>query len=444
MFSGMRQVISLSGFVIAMTLAGTVLAQVEITFTFWGGTFERDAVNRSIENFNDTHPHIRVIGQHIPNAGYAEKISTMAASNTLPDAGYLDSTMALRWATDGLVSDLTSIFANDPEAADRLDNMWYRWDNGTKTIGTAAAVESMVLYYNRDLFDDAGVGYPPAFAADAWTWDEFVDIAKQLTVDRNGNNAASAEFDPDNIDVFAIAFPTWWAGWLPFIYSNGGQFASDDGTELMLNQPEAVEALQALQDLIYVHHVAPTPAQSQSLPAATVMMQTGKVAMSVDGHWQVLAMSELDFNWSFGVLPMHQAPATLIWGGVTVIFEGSEHPEETFEFINFLSDPTQSTLFPSGLWMPLQKIYYTDEAKAAEWLDAMPGVYPPESRGVLLDYTLNYTPRQPPVFWLKNLDQIMSEAVTPAMSLLWTGEASAQEAMDQAVEAAAGMMQGRW
>ena len=94
--------------------------------------------------------------------------------------------------------------------------------------------------------------------------------------------------------------------------------------------------------------------------------------------------------------------------------------------------------------MPLQRIYYTDEAKAAEWLDAMPGVYPPEARGVLLDYTLNYTPRQPPVFWLKNLDQIMSEAVTPAMSLLWTGEASAQEAMDQAAEAAAGMMQGRW
>lgn len=442
MFSRLRS--TTAGLVIALAVAGTTLAQVELTFTFWGGTFERDAVNQTLETFNSLHPNIHVTGQHIPNAGYNEKISTMAAGGTLPDAGYMDSSMALRWATDGLIKDLTTQFANDPMAADRLENMWYRWDNGTKTIGTAAAVESMILYYNRDLFDAAGIDYPPEFASDAWTWDEFVDIAKQLTVDRQGNNAASPDFDPDNIDVFGIAFPTWWAGWLPFVYSNGGQLASDDGTELLINRPEAVEALQALQDLIYVHHVAPTPAQSQSLPAADIMMQSGKVAMSVDGHWKTLAMSQLGFNWSFGVLPMHQRPATLIWGGVTVIFEGTEHPDEAFELINFLSDPTQSALFTRGLWMPLQRIYYTDEAKAAEWLDAIPGVYPPESRGVLLDYTLNHTPRQPPVFWLKNLDQIWTDAVNPAMSLLWTGEASAQEAMDQAVRDSEGLMQGRW
>ena len=113
----------------------------------------------------------------------------------------------------------------------------------------------MILYYNKSLFDAAGLDYP----ADAWTWSEFVAVARQLTVDHSGNNADSDVFDPENIDVFGISFPTWWGGYLPMIYSNGSQLASDDGTELLLNQPAAVEALQAIQDLIYVHHVAPMP-----------------------------------------------------------------------------------------------------------------------------------------------------------------------------------------
>ena len=227
-------------------------------------------------------------------------------------------------------------------------------------------------------------------------------------------------------------------------YSNGGQLASDDGTELLLNQPAAVEALQAIQDLIYVHHVAPTPAQSEALPSASVMMQSGKVAMAVNGHWAVLDYSQLEFDWGMGVLPYHQDPATILLGSPTVIYADTEHPDEAFTFYKFHNDPAQVDLYAKGLWMPLQLEYYTNPAKTAEWLDAIPGVYPPEARGVLVDYTLNHTPRQPPAYWLKNANQIFSEAINPAISKLWTGTVTAQEAMDQAVRDAAPLMQGRW
>ena len=63
---------------------------------------------------------------------------------------------------------------------------------------------------------------------------------------------------------------------------------------------------------------------------------------------------------------------------------------------------------------------------------------------MLIDYTMNHTPRQPPTYWLKNANQIFSEAINPAISKLWIGTVSAQEAMDQAVRAAAPLMQGRW
>ena len=416
---------------------------VELTFTFWGSAFERQAVEQMVQAFNDSQTAIRVRGQHIPDA-YDEKISTMIAGGTPPDVGYLYERLVFQWAQDGVIADLTPHFQADPEASSRLPASYYNYNDGQSTIGTNTAAETMILYYNKSLFDEAGVDYPPSKAAEAWTWDEFVAAAKQLTVDRNGNNAASDAFDPEQIDVFGISFPTWWGGYLPMIYSNGGQLASDDGMELLLNRPEAVEALQALQDLIYVHHVAPTPAQSASLPSAAVMMQTGKVAMAINGHWAVLDYSQLGIDWGMGVLPYHRQPATILLGSPTVIFAATEHPDEAFEFYKFHNDPSEVDLFAKGLWMPLQLEYYTDPAKTAEWLDAIPGVYPPEARDVLVDYTLNHTIRQPPGYWLKNQTQIFSEAVNPAIGLIWSGEATAQEAMDQAVRDGAPLMQGRW
>lgn len=415
----------------------------ELTFTFWGSPFEREAVTQMLEAFNASHDDIRVRGQHIPD-GYAEKISTMVAGGTPPDVGYLNEQMAFLWAQEGVIADLTPHFKADPEASNRLQATYYNYDGGTKTIGTNAAAETMILYYNKNLFDEAGLDYPPSRAAEAWTWEEFVAVARQLTVDRSGNNANSDAFDPENIDVFGVSFPTWWGGYLPMIYSNGGQLASDDGMRLLLDEPAAVEALQALQDLVYVHHVAPTPAQSEALPSASVMMQSGKVAMAINGHWAILDYSQLEFDWSLGVLPYHREPVTILLGSPSVIFAATEHPEEAFEFYKFHNDPAQVDLYAKGLWMPLQLEYYTNSAKTAEWLDAIPGVYPPEARGVLIDYTLENTPRQPPAYWLKNLSQIFSEAVDPAMTRLWAGEATAQEAAQQAVRDAGPLMQGRW
>ena len=216
------------------------------------------------------------------------------------------------------------------------------------------------------------------------------------------------------------------------------------GTEFTLNQPAAVEALQALQDLIYVHHVSPTPAQSEALPAADIMMQSRKVAMSMDGMWKVTDFSQLGFDWGMGALPYFEEPTTIVLSTPKVVFAATEHPDEAFEFYTYISDPEQNDLFTGGLWSPLEERYYTDPEYTSRWLEGQVGVYPPEAGQVLIDYTLNYAPFQPAPYWLRNIGQIFSEAVNPAMSLIWTGEATAQEAMDEAAAKAAPLLQGRW
>ncbi len=417
--------------------------QAELLFTYWGSPQEKTAIESMVSSFNEQHPDINVRAQYIPNTTYVEKISAMLASGNPPDVAYLSEGQAFPWASEGTLLDLSSYFKEDAEASNRLPATYYNYGDG-KTLGTNTAGETMILYYNKALFEDAGVDLPPSEAADAWTWDEFVEAAKKLTKDRNGNDATSPDFDPKAIQTYGISFPQWWGGYLPFVYSNGGDLANEAGTELLLNQPAAVEVLQKMQDLIYVHHVAPTPAQSQTFPSADVMMQTGKVAMTIDGQWKVLDFSQLGMDWGMGVLPKFKKPVTVMLGAPTVIFAATKYPDAAFEFYKFHNNPEYVDLFEKGLWMPLQESYYKDPKKTAEWLDGQEGVYPPEARDVLVDYTLNGTPKQPPAYWLKNFGQIESDALTPALEQLWNGSLTAQAAMDQAAAKAKPLLEGRW
>lgn len=441
-----RRRIALLGAVALAGLATPALAQdcaepVNLTFTFWGSASEKNDMETAIRTFNEANPCIVVTGQHIPNTGYVEKLTAMLASNTAPDVAYLGENQAFQWAADGRLLDLAPYLGETPEDT-YLKNSIYRVED--TLMGTGLATGVMLIYYNKDVFDAAGVEYPPANAADAWTWDEFVANAKKLTKDRDGNTADSAEFNSESIDTFGAAMPAGWTGWYSFVVSNGGTFANEEGTELLLNSPEAVEALQAYQDLIYVHHVTPTPTQRGTLPAADILMQSGKVAMSMDGMWRVTDFNDTRMNWGIGVLPIWDTPYTPLISTPKVIFASTQHPEEAFQFYQYVSNPEEVGLFKSGLWAPLELEYFTSEEGLSKWVTAPDGEYPPEALDAIVDYSLNYTGEQVPAYQIRNIGTIMNEAVNPAISKMLEGSATAQEAMDEAAANAAPLMSGRW
>jgi multiple sugar transport system substrate-binding protein len=379
---------------------------VELKFTLWGSPFEKQAIEKAVASFNASHPTIHVTAQHIPYEAYGEKISAMLATGEPPDVAYLDFAQAFPFADGGKILDLTSYFAKQPTDQGVLETSFYRFDHGKKLLGTGLATGVILLYYNKELFDAAKLPYPPATAQDAWTWDKFVDVAKKLTKDRHGNDATSPNFDPNNIVTYGLSLPQDWWSYLTFIDSNGGSFVNKEGTELLLNRPESVQVLQALQDAIYVDHITPRPTQNKALPSADIQMQTGKVAMTFNGMWKVV-----DFS---------------------------------FTFYLYISDPTKVDLFREGLWAPLEKRYFTDPEFTKQWLQGKPGVYPPEAQTVLVDYSLHHAGPPPPMYWLRNIDRIMNEAVIPAMDQLWSGKVKAQAAADQAVEKAKPLLQGTW
>src|SRR5262249_15870024 len=141
----------------------------------------------------------------------------------------------------------------------------------------APSLHSIIVFYNKAMFDAAGVAYPPSTADTAWTWDQFVDTAKQLT---SGEGLEK---------VYGAYVAPWATVCSSFLFSNGASWFNDDLTELTLNSPEAVQVLQNMANLRLTENVAPTLDIADSI-GWDVMLQSGKAAMLVDGTWNIPTM----------------------------------------------------------------------------------------------------------------------------------------------------------
>ena len=409
----------------------------ELTFQYWGSPQEQEAVGQMTEAFNEQNPGIVVRAQYAANDGYTERMTTQLAGNDVPDIAYIDPGMAFDWAANGDTLDLTDYINADEESGDLLPNTNYTY-NGGRIMSTSLAVTVNCIFYNKPLFEEAGLAAPPTTGETAWTWDQFIETARTLTKDRSGRNALDPEFDPESIDVYGATIPYW----LPMLWSNNADLASEDGMTFGLNSPEALDVLQKLQDMIYVHHVSPTPATADSLPATDILMRTGKLAMDCNGAFKILDYANSEgLEWGLGVLPMHQVPAVDLAGIPLVISATTAFPDQAYEFYRYRYSPERIDLYARGLWMPALQRYYADDASIALWLN--PDVYPAEARQVLIDYPLKYAANQAPIYWLKNLNRLNIEVVFPSFEALFAGEGDAASIFNAAAQTAAPLMQGR-
>ena len=414
-----------------------------LRFTYWGSDMEKAAIEQMVAAFEKANPDVDVEAIQIPYEGYIARITAMIQNGQSPDVGYLPGLQAPLWAQEGRLLDLTDLIQNDPQLSTTLLASRYYYAPG-KVAGVNTAVEATLLFYNKTMFDEAGVPYPPSDPARAWTWDEFVAAAQKLTSDLSGDHPGEADFDPENIRTYGAAFDKTYEGWTfyPFIFSNGGQLVNDDGTRLLLDSPEATEAMQKLADLMWVQHVAPTPMQDQRLPNYVTMLQTGNLAMHISGHWSLLDYASVkDLQFGVAVLPKFKRPVTVVLGSPTVIFAATPNRDAAIRFYNFHNNPEVVDLFARGLWMPLQESYYTQPDKMKCWLDNP--AHPADARPAFTDYILNYS-MPIPSYYLRNYAEVLDVALRPAIDRVWNNEASAAQAFAEAVKTAEPLMQGRW
>ncbi|WP_410793145.1 ABC transporter substrate-binding protein [Kribbella sp. C-35] len=414
-----------------------------LQFMYWGSANEKAAIEQMIQGFEKSHSSIKVQGVHVPG-DYETKVNTLVASGNLPDVAYMTAPTAYRLADQGKIANIYPYIEKYSQLSGRKPQNFF-WYGDKKVAGTPAASEISLLWYNKDLFTDASM-IPPAEAAKAWSWDRLLEVATSLTLDQDGKRPSDSGFKPDRIRQFGISAPltTQWT-WYPLIRSNGGDVTDETGTKYTLNSPECVEVFQNLQDLIYKHKVAPSPAQlgggdGSNAPTTTVQLQTKRVAMAIDGQWTLLDMGESDLKYGIGVLPSYQEPITQEAGSCRVMSAATKHPEQAIELYAYSVDGSNSDLFKKGLWMPVETKYYSDNAAIDSWTKN--DVHPPEYRTAAVDYRLNNSVRDFTQA-LKNVPAIQ-EILTPAIQQIATGKTPAKTVLDGLQAKIQPLLQGRY
>lgn len=280
-----------------------------------------------IEAFEAEHPNIKVEFENVGRSNeYYQKLQTSVAGGLAPDVFYPATHVAYSYASKDALLTLDDYIAADSLDMSKFDqNILSLYQLDGKTYCLPIDTANLVVFYNKDLFDKAGVPYPQA----GWTWDDFLATAQALTVDENGDG----RIDQFGVDQFVDYWPM-------VVWTKTGHALFDDirhPTKFLITDQESIDAIQWLADLINVHNVMPSAAQRADI---SDMFVAGKAAMQIVGHWRVPQYLEnAEFKFDFAPLPVGKIAANRADGSCFAIAASSKHPKEAWEFVKFLAGP---------------------------------------------------------------------------------------------------------
>lgn len=408
--------------------------KVQITYAIWGA--EEEAANTQLvaDRFNASQDRIEVSVIPIPNETYIEKLNTMATAGELPDTAIMSEQGVIQWAEQGMLLDISDMY---PEGSPKpLDSLAFMYDG--KPVAYSAANEILLMYYNKDMFDAAGIEYPSTDYTKAYTWDEFVETAKLLTLDANGNNATSANFDKTNIVQYGCMVENWTWQLEVWCLSNGGGFYSADGSEVKINDPKSIEAIQKVADLYLSDCVAPLSAGLTDDGVSRSLI-AGTCAMTTNGAWNIgtclAAARDEGLNYGVAPLPTMGKTVTNCTGGPNVVFSQTEHPAEAMEWLSWYSQEANNwdNLIATGIWMPTLDSYYTDEALSKKWLENPNFPEYDEVKPVLVDYTRDCSVSTS-WYYTNNCNDFL-DLLRSTLGEVWTGEKTAEQAINGNIDA---------
>ena len=416
----------------SMSLAeDKVFAGHSLVFTTWGDSAEQAATQAICDKFTaDTGCEVNLI---CINENYDTKVTAMIAAGETIDLAQMESgTIGYKLVEEGQFATLDDYVAQSGyDMSDYVGASCY-YDDAGNLIAYSGCIELMTMFYSKDVFDEAGLPYPPSDPDQAWTWDEFVDAAMKLTLDANGKTPYDEGFDPENIVRYGVNMGIWWPIWGSFILSNGGTLVDAEGNFAM-NQPASVEALQAIADLALVKHCMPTPTAREGMPGTDVALLTGAYAMVVDGQWLALTLADTGVNFGAGTLPrMGGEVVSVCTNGMSVIMKDSKEKEAAWALQQYLQDPGKEiTLFKNGNLMPSGLKWLTEKEYIDQWAEEGNPARPEGYDGVIKMLLNNSA--APFTGTIKNFSD-MIDIVNKEVDEIVYGNKTAQEGMDSAAE----------
>lgn len=348
---------------------------------------------------------IEVSIETLPYDDYFTALQTAVAGGTAADAFELNYENFVTYASNGSIAELTDV-PGDVYTASLLEAFQ---QDGTQ-YGLPESFSNVVLFYNKDLFDAAGVEYPTA----DWTWDDEKEAAEAITDTEAG---IWGDYQPISFHEF-----------YKVLAQNGGSFFSEDGSAAAFNSPEGIAAAQWLVDKSGTS--MPTEADGVGTPDFdTNLFKDGKLAMWHTGIWMFGALADSDLNWDIAVEPGMAENASAMFTNGVVVNAASKNKDAAQQWIEFLtgSDVAAETRVEAGWELPP----VADQTLVEPYLT----LTPPENRQAVFDSLEAVV--LPPVI---ESQQEMQDAVGEALTEAAAGRLSVEDALTQAEDAVNGLL----
>ncbi|HOW91019.1 MAG TPA: sugar ABC transporter substrate-binding protein [Anaerolineaceae bacterium] len=384
----------------------------EVTFMMWGAPEELAVWQAVVDDFHTANPSITVKVDVSDWDSYWTKLNTLIAGSTPPDVFAMDAPLFLDWQSRGALMNLQPYIDKNPGF---LDGFYPQTLTAYKTpdgyYGLPRDFQSIVLFYNKDMFDAAGLAYPTA----DWTYDDLLTAAKALTLDKDGDG---------KIDQFGLWTDTWDMElfWSEAIWAYGGEIISEDHTKTLIGEGGARDAWDYI-DSLYKAGVMPSPTTAGEY--GDDLFQSNMSAMTTIGHWAVPGYVQAGLN--FDVVPMPTGPvgkATSVNSAGFVVSKDSKNPDAAFEFIKFaLGEAGQKRLAELGFAIPVLK----SVAESDSYLK-QPGTL---NQKVFLD-SIAFARTKPVFKGYEEWAGVVGDGLTP----VFDGDAELNATLDEVVKAA--------
>ncbi|MEL6891665.1 MAG: extracellular solute-binding protein [Actinomycetota bacterium] len=311
-----------------------------------------DGQNAVVDEFNASQDGIQLVVEYVDNQTASDVLATQIAGGDAPDligpVGLAGSN-----AFAGQYLDLDPLVAASGYDIDQFGDAKdvYRTDDGL--LGIPFAVFPSAIFYNRDLFDEAGLPYPPAEYGDGgistygagtefegeWNFDKVTELAQILTVDANGADATSADFDASATEQWGYVNQWTEDPAAQGSFFGAGSVVADDGTAQV---PETwIAEWKWYQQMVHELGVVPDSDEAGSDALAGNSFNSGRVAMANTHLWYTCCLADEDgaarTNWDLAAVPNYEgAVVSKLHGDSFRIHKDTEHPEETFAVLQYL------------------------------------------------------------------------------------------------------------
>lgn len=334
-------------------------------------------------------------------AGFFSKLQTMIAGGDTPDVIRIAIEGFEVFRSNNLCTPLNEYIEKYPE--------WWEMttDNHEQLIapltvdGITYAIgfewNNVVTHINLNVMEEAGLEMPPA----DWNYDDFLEYAKKMTFVREdgtqvyGCNVSSSYFET--------------SAWL---FNNGAAILNDDMTECVVNSPEAIETIQFLHDLIYVHKVAPVNAGN---------FMADQVGMQFAGRWPMKSYNESGFTAvDLQFLPTNKEQTVISGFGMWLVSSATEKKDDAFKLSCFLSSKDSQRTIIDVTGIPMSKEVMKEVVVDTDW---------PANSRIFYD-TADYAKSVQAPATYNDIQQIMDRY----LSLVYADEMGVEDALNAAKE----------